>query len=179
MEVSHHRRACLCDSRVRHGGTHSRHERQFMFWQVVQTTPVWCKSCATAPEQASRAVSPSAPRPRSPPTMAPHLYRNSPGASTNPYNTGANSAYGVTFLFASPKKPSGAMRLTYLLIAALILSLVMATAAFGQPPDEIPNSLIPPLKEKPARTAARRGSPLAPRPARLRAVAARPGSGSR
>jgi hypothetical protein len=52
------------------------------------------------------------------------------------------------------------MRLTYLLIAALILSLVMATAAFGQPPDEIPNSLIPPLKEKPARTAAR-GAPIA------------------
>ncbi|MBA3481602.1 MAG: hypothetical protein H0T51_07290 [Pirellulales bacterium] len=43
----------------------------------------------------------------------------------------------------------------YLLVTALILSLVMATAAFGQPPDEIPNSLIPPLKEKPARTAGR------------------------
>jgi hypothetical protein len=52
------------------------------------------------------------------------------------------------------------MRLTYLLIAAIILSLVMATAAVGQPPDEIPNSLIPPLKEKPARTAAR-GAPIA------------------
>ena len=50
------------------------------------------------------------------------------------------------------------MKLThvaYLLITALILSLVMATAAFGQPPDEIPNSLIPPVKEKPARTAGR------------------------
>jgi hypothetical protein len=31
----------------------------------------------------------------------------------------------------------------------------MAKAAFGQPSDEIPNSLIPPLKEKPARTAGR------------------------
>ena len=51
------------------------------------------------------------------------------------------------------------MKLSHLLITALILSLVMATAAFGQPPDEIPNSLIPPIKEKSVR-AAGRGAPV-------------------
>lgn len=47
------------------------------------------------------------------------------------------------------------MKLSYLLIRALILSMVTASAAFAAPPDQIPNSLIPPLKEQPTRPTTR------------------------
>ena len=47
------------------------------------------------------------------------------------------------------------MKLSYLLVITLVLSLAMATAMIGQPPDEIPHSLIPPLKVKAERTASR------------------------
>lgn len=47
------------------------------------------------------------------------------------------------------------MRISKGLVKPLILSLVMATSALAQPPDHIPNSLIPPLKVQPAQTAGR------------------------
>jgi hypothetical protein len=87
--------------------------------------------------------------------MARDLKFNGVGGAPNAYNAGANSGNGAHQVAAFCKSGVSVMRLSYLLVTALILSLVMATAAFGQPPDEIPNSLIPPVKETPARTGGR------------------------